>query len=179
MPPSTPERTHVFRRSMPFRSSATRRFPAPTPSPACTPRSIPQRRSSPANHLTSYVTVRVRLSIGSAPSCLLKIRKQSGNLMKRRCSPFLPMPYLMRARSADTNVSANMIGAAPVTAFASTRSRHEIPRESEQDRRRRGQAPTEQRTLLIRSRAPSRPIPRARGAGPPYRAYRPRAALTL
>jgi len=175
-----------------------------------------------SDHLTSYVTVRVRLSIVSAPSYLLKVRKQSGNLMKRRCSPFLPMPYLMRARSAGTDVSANTIGAVPVTAFASTRSRHEIQRESEQDRRRRGWrvgsvalntsvasaatvdtsawyvlvnrdsgngnssasgrrherthlTKSEQRTLLIRSRAPSRPI----WERSLLRTTGPRAALTL
>ena len=50
---------------------------------------------------------------------------------------FLPMPYLMRARCADTDVNANTT-ARPGHRFASTRSCDEIQRESEQDRRRRG-----------------------------------------
>lgn len=73
---------------------------------------------------------------GGKLSHLLKVRKQSGNLMKRRCSPFFPMPYLMRARSAAADVSANTTGA-PAVAAASTRSCHEIQRESAQGRRRR------------------------------------------
>jgi hypothetical protein len=72
-------------------------------------------------------------------SCLLKVPKRSGNLTKRRCSPFPPMPYLLRTLSAGPDVSANTTGAAPATAFtldkgAAMRSNGE----SQQDRQRCG-----------------------------------------
>jgi hypothetical protein len=49
------------------------------------------------------------------------------------------VPSLFDASAlSGTDVSANIMGGVPVTAFASTRSCDEIQRESEQDRRRRG-----------------------------------------
>jgi hypothetical protein len=91
----------------------------------------------------------------------------------------------MRARSAAVDVSANTTGAVPVIAFASTRSRHEIQRESEQDRWRVGLVAVLAITLVVHAaavaldtRVAATVDTRVRGSGLPKTHIGPRAALT-